>query len=175
MFVSPKVAEEHLATFINYDIRTDLFFFWPTGQAATHIPHILASIPSRVHPNSAHWSRHLNGSKNSSLSVVISQSLPFAAFAGQISTQILQFPHLLVSTGLDFDLTGVFKRIETSRSLGPNSLEMKRSVFPIQPNPALVATILWERSVERVSKYICLFWYILWNVHPHISLLKLIL
>ena len=120
--------------------------FLPTGHIAIHIPQILAPPSSLNLPNSVHCSLHLQGSKNSSLLILIFHNLPFPAFTGQIFTHRSHFPHRLVSTGADSDLTGVLTSIDTSRSLGPIFFETNRSVFPIHPSPALVATILCDSS-----------------------------
>ena len=132
----------------------------PIGQTATHIPQILLSIFNRVLPYSLHFSLHLKASKNTSQSVSISHNCPVAACAGHFSTQMEQLPHLDLSIGLDSDSTSLSIRILVSLNLAPNSFEMNKSVFPIQPSSALVATIHYKSINSNKIRYCVLISFI---------------
>ena len=125
--------------------------YQPKGQTATQMPHTLTFLFKCVSPNSLHFSRHLKGSKKTSLSTEISHSSSFIAPAGHLFMHILHLPQRLSSIGSSLHSSGKFVRIETSLSLGPNAFEIKRADLPIQPSPARVATILCDNLVLKSS------------------------
>lgn len=127
-------------------------FFNPIGHTAMQIPHIRLSRFNFCLANSPHFSLHLCASKKLSRCFVISQSAPLAAFAGHLSMQIVQWPHLLLSIGFAVFSGFLFIRILVNLNPGPNFVDINKSVLPIHPSPALVATILWDISTVNVFK-----------------------
>ena len=68
-------------------------------------------------------------------------SFPVKASAGQLSTQILQFPQFF-PIGLPVGVSGAFVNIVPHLALGPKSLFINKQLLPIQPNPDMYATAL---------------------------------
>ena len=71
--------------------------------------------------------------------------MPFNAVAGQASTQRVQRPQKFFSVGGPQGMAMSVKTVPR-RTHDPNGRVMSWQWRPIQPNPALVAAVLWGKS-----------------------------
>ena len=78
------------------------------------------------------------------------QVAPVKALAGQRSTQTLQPPQRLFSTGASNGSGASVKRLE-SRTAPPYRSVMSRQFLPIHPSPAWTATVLCGSGERQFS------------------------
>ena len=107
------------------------------------MPQIVESISSLLQ-NSVALRQQAQASKKSSRDSPRRQFVPDGAFAGQISTQAVQVPHIDSSHGGPVSI-GASVRTVVSRIAEPKGFVITRAFFPIQPSPERVAAILWDK------------------------------